>query len=356
MVDDPNGIRVDPTQKAGDTTCKKRDRYDLTFVDPDRRDEVLRRIGVIEAFEKAPGRRNAEQAAQELGINVHHFYRLARVWRETRRADLLPAATHAIKSGFRIDDRIQEILREVGRDHPDAPIGTIERLARPPIEALGLKLPSRPTVRSFVRKLRREWKAGEAAGVGLAIDFCAVGISVPVTGQRTLPIAAVVLDLESSTAVGAALGAEPSAALAARALVDAIDHAPAADIDEIEGIQITLQGHETGDWSQFAGLLWSLGFVLAQCSSKAGRLTHSIYGPRLSTFRLFPKLTGKPPLERRGSGLELSWRDAEDLFRSRLHAAANPARTLSRLPDNRRDVILTALAQFSDSAQPFANT
>jgi len=355
MADDPDEIRVEPKQKAGDTTRRKRDRYDLTFVDPDRRDEVLRRIGVIETFEKAPGRRNAEQAARELGINVHHFYRLARVWRETRRADLLPAARHAIKSGFRIDDRIQEILREVGRNHPDAPIGTIERLARPPIEALGLKLPSRPTVRSVVRKLHRERKAGEAAGVGLAIDFCAVGISVPVAGQRTLPVAAIVLDLESRTAVGAALGAEPSAALAARALVDAIDHAPAADVDATNGIQISLQSQETGDGSQFAGLLWSLGFMLAQCSSKAGRLTHSFYGPRLSTFRLFPKLTGKPPLERRGSGLELSWRDAEDLFRSRLHAAANPARTLSRLPDKMREGILTALAQFSDSGKPRAD-
>ncbi len=60
--------------------------HDLTFVAPERRAEVLRRIGVIERFLARPGRKAAEGAAEELGLRVAQF-NLVRAWRSFKRPD-----------------------------------------------------------------------------------------------------------------------------------------------------------------------------------------------------------------------------------------------------------------------------
>lgn len=105
------------------------DDIDMTGVDPVRWAEVRRRIRVIEAYRnlKKPAADDAQRAADELGISVHQFRRLERVWRAHRQASLVAKAgasrrrRRTMSTG--LPDATRDIIRQTIRD-----LGTNARL------------------------------------------------------------------------------------------------------------------------------------------------------------------------------------------------------------------------------------
>lgn len=67
---------------------------DLQGVDPERRQETARRIEVLDRYLAIglPDAADDSAHAAEVGVGVDQFRRLARVWREHRRPELLPGA------------------------------------------------------------------------------------------------------------------------------------------------------------------------------------------------------------------------------------------------------------------------
>ncbi|WP_137864595.1 MULTISPECIES: hypothetical protein [unclassified Sphingomonas] len=68
---------------------------DLSGIDPLRRDEVRRRIGILQRYLalKSPTKADAEHHAKQIGIGVQQFYRLAKVWRIKGEPEAVGAGT-----------------------------------------------------------------------------------------------------------------------------------------------------------------------------------------------------------------------------------------------------------------------
>lgn len=78
---------------------------DLEGIDPSRREEIARRVAVLERY-TAIGLADAVDDAAfaaEMGLGVGQFLRLARIWREHRRPDLLPGARKRDNSASDVD-------------------------------------------------------------------------------------------------------------------------------------------------------------------------------------------------------------------------------------------------------------
>lgn len=298
---------------------------DLSFVDPDRRTEVTRRIRLIEQFVRSPGRRNAEKAAAELGIGVFRFYKLVRIWREESRPERLTDVRRNRRRTDRIDQRIRAILRQIEKEHPTAPATRIEKIATVATKQQGLSLPSSPSVRSFIQKIRVARASTSPIGSGLAIDFCAIAVTVPLNGSSTLPVAAFVIDKECSMIVGLALSIRPDATTAARALLDCFQNGRLDDhrMKEPGQLEVTLNTTAEDGWSALVDVLSESGLrphTKLQKKITSLRLAKATFGEKIGGVRLRPNATAKEPEERRASGLSLSIEVAETMLRSRLFA------------------------------------
>lgn len=103
---------------------------ELDLVRPERRDEILRKIRIIQrhiaAIELGEGDEKA--AAKEMGVTIAHFRVLVRTWMLQARAEALPGATRRGTSWRRRPShaRRQELLRAALADAvPDAPLRTV---------------------------------------------------------------------------------------------------------------------------------------------------------------------------------------------------------------------------------------
>ena len=94
--------------------------HDLTFVAPERRAEVHRRIAVIEHFIQKPGRKAAEVAAANLGIGVAQFYNLVRAWRGSQRPENIASGGSLRRRRPRMTDEQIEVIQDIVDRSPRA--------------------------------------------------------------------------------------------------------------------------------------------------------------------------------------------------------------------------------------------
>lgn len=106
------------------------EKIELDLVRPKRREEILRKIRIIQrhiaAIELGDGDEYA--AAKEMGVTTAHFRVLARTWLLHARAEALPGATRGGTPWRRRPShaRRQELLRAALADAvPDAPLRTV---------------------------------------------------------------------------------------------------------------------------------------------------------------------------------------------------------------------------------------
>lgn len=80
----------------------------LSRIDPSRREEVARRIEIIDRYVaiERPTEEDDRRTAQELGLAVDTMFRLAASWRRHRRADLLPGAQVDHVSSLSTEERL----------------------------------------------------------------------------------------------------------------------------------------------------------------------------------------------------------------------------------------------------------
>lgn len=132
---------------------------DLSGIDPLRRDEVRRRIEVLErylAIERGT-RADAERHAREIGIGVAQFYRLTKAWRLHRRPDVVGAGERGRpkvrKDGVPQASRriVDEVVQDVGAN---AKLEDLLMEVRRRCAAAGTPAPSRGALWTYVMDAR----------------------------------------------------------------------------------------------------------------------------------------------------------------------------------------------------------
>jgi hypothetical protein len=127
---------------------------DLSFVAPDRREEVLRRINAIEDFLQIHGRKSAEAHAAELGLRIAQFYNLVKAWKATRRPERIATAEHKRKRDLGVSTEQAEIMdRIIAADPRAAPAHTVHAIMRDGFEN-GWSLPRQEIVTRYVGRVR----------------------------------------------------------------------------------------------------------------------------------------------------------------------------------------------------------
>lgn len=307
-------------------------RHDLTFVDPDKREKVRRRIEEIEAFIASPGRKAAETAAQRLGLSVTQFYRIVKVWRKNPTPEKIADARRGMSKPRGVNPRVVEILGATAQHNPNVPATTVGRLAAAAIVAEGLAVPSDDTIRSVIQAMRRETSAGTPAGVGLSLDFCRIDIPVARGDAERLPAVAMVIDLESREFVGLALAAEPGVQLAARALIDAAENSKCVGVQSAS-IPLKLDITAGHGWQELLAALEP--GPLRRFGRKTDEIVGSqtatrIMGRTLAGFKLSVQLWGQHALAGRRSST-MSMADAEAMLRNRMRYTTVTGGALARL-------------------------
>lgn len=199
--------------------------HDLTFVAPERRDEVRRRIAVVERFIAAPGRGAAEAAARELGLRPAQFYNLVRAWRLKPVPEAMMGRHAPRNASPRIAKSVLDLIDEViASDGRAAARAVIDRVAAVAAER-GMSLPNPSTVARYVRRKRPTLLTDEQrSSLDLIIDHTVVDLAVDFgDGRPRRPLATLVIDVTSEAPVGLAISSgTPAPAHTANAMLDAL--------------------------------------------------------------------------------------------------------------------------------------
>lgn len=197
--------------------------HDLTFVAPERRDEVRRRLAAIERFLANPGRRMAEQCAAELGLRHGQFYNLVRAWRASGRPELVDPGRRPAR-GSTMSAKQQRIVDEVIAEDIRAPIGELIKRVLSAAEASGVRMPHLENVTRRVRSGRPSLLTKQVKNeLDLLVDHTVLDLPVDYGGGDVRrPLATMVIDVASDAIVGLALArGTPSPESTAAALADA---------------------------------------------------------------------------------------------------------------------------------------
>jgi len=279
---------------------------DLAFVDPERREEVRRRIAAVKRFLASPGRAHATRLAQEIGLGPGQFYRLVNAWKATGRADGLAQAVRRHRVPTRaFDEREMRTIRRLEAANPDAPVERVVAAFQTLVDEGTVRRRGLSTIRKAVKTARGDRLAGSAAGTGLLVDHCAIDLPVvSASGARTMPVAALVLDLGRRTPIGIALDAEgPSPTTAARALLHALGTPGATDPD-VDAVAITLDV-DVDAAPGWAGLVQAFEEADVRVHAREVNVlrthptTTTILGEALLGVPLRPRNTARPPHLRR---------------------------------------------------------
>lgn len=288
--------------------------YDLTFVAPHRREEVLRRIGIIERYLEEPTRAVAERSAKEMGVNVVHIYNLARIWRETGRPEALPGAGRPSKRRRQVAPRVDRLIARAVRDAPDGKVEPIVARVLVLGDRENIELPGISTIRKYVAEAMKGRLPAEsfAANSDWLIDSCAVDLPVAMPGgQIVMPIATMVIDVASATVLSVVLDiAGPPAGSAGRALLKLIGGERGDSLGRKP--RIAIEGYPDEDWPTFFNLLTEAGFDVQYRDRKStapAEAAPRLLGSWKAGVRLRPRATrrkfelrpatlveGRPPL------------------------------------------------------------
>lgn len=299
--------------------------YDLTFVAPHRREEVVRRIRVVEQFIVKPGRAAAERGAAELGIGITLFYALARIWRETRSPAQMIGASRPRQRHSRLAAEQQVKIEAAIRELPD---GSVQAIAVRAIElgkAAGVTMPALNSIRKAV-ELRRAGtlsSASPAAGADVVVTTCA--IDLPILSDDSMPsmplLTAVIEIGPPPTVRGLVLSVAGDQPAIARALLDALrgwrsrsGHTP----------KLAFGPPADGNATLLEALA-AAGLTVRTMPQTPQSVMHdavALLGRKPAGFRLLPSLTTRSPAQRiptlAAGASPLPLNEAEQLLRSRL--------------------------------------
>ncbi len=299
--------------------------YDLSHVGPHRRHEVLRRIRILDAY--IAGEITGRQAMTDLDLSEPTFRRLLRIWRATRKPELIGASGRVRQPRVPVTSEQKHIIEEVERTHPDKPIKQLVQLCLDLGRDRGVPMPGIKNTSSYARQYRRERGLRPEGVHDLVLGFCA--IDLPIAHPRygiIAPIMSVLLDVSNvPVPLGVALSQdEPSPALAARTLLDAIARAEAPR--QVPAHEFQLPTSTSAGWNELARSVEDAGLNTRQLPLKprSARRVTDLLGKRPGGIELFPDLSSRPANQRTirlRPGQPIAIRDAEELIRGRLRTA-----------------------------------
>lgn len=245
----------------------------LASMDPVRREAVLRRIRVIEQFLEGPGGDDeVYAAAKQLGMGISSFYRIARVWRETRDPFRLGIRSKrpSMDGANVIEAQRIDIIRTAAAEMPRNAARTrvLER-ARQIAADRNVSLPNVGELRRLVYRAapRPVASDGSEAGPGmLIVDHVAIDMGVVFSPERppVRPIATILADGDTGGILNLALGATPPTATTVAGLLSGalgagiVASDPNADVERVRPVWI--DGHEGDGWGLLFQRLDEVGF------------------------------------------------------------------------------------------------
>lgn len=304
----------------------------LAKVPPHKRENVRKRILVIERFLANESSEEAEAGATELGMGLASFHALARAWRHNRSAVELAGAGHPRADHHRLNQAQTDVISAAVAEMPGA---VIEHIGARAVEiARERSVPMvgwAPLTRHIgILATGRLPSDSPAAAADLVIEHCVIDLPVgdPATMTGRMPIATLVTNVEQARVLGLSLVEEtPTAEGTARALAEALKRlTPTAGARTVTIYLNSLRGP---GWQSLREVLDRPGIALID---KVGEkvsppnATIRLLGHRLVGIRLMPRLgrrlfVARPAtIEVGGRPLELD--EAEDFLRARWTSTA----------------------------------
>ncbi|WP_298814718.1 hypothetical protein [uncultured Sphingomonas sp.] len=329
--------------------------YDLSLVAPDRRDEVLRRITIIDSFLKGRGRKAAEAHARELGLGVAQFYNLVRSWEASRRPERLVGAGDRRERALGVTSEqsahMDAVIAEDPRAAPADLVAAIERTAA----AKGLAMPRREIVARYVARARPPLLPAHCRDSQIMLDQVVIDIPVRSDSEVIRPMATFTIDTATEAAVGMSLSlGHPSPGAAAASLLDALRHgqrhATAATAPRLR-LPRPQDGIEA--WAALDDVLDEAGMEVDAAIAAPrsyGAIVEALLGRRHGRIEMRPRLVSAPLKDRLMRGYSalapMTLEVATEYARSRLVGLRTSA-AFAFLDDLSRDRLDNQLLQLS---------
>ena len=233
---------------------------DLSSIDPLRREEVTRRIDLLDAYIKLNSSRaeDAGRYAEEIGISVAQFYKLARVWRMHRDPKLVGAGRRGGKR-IRRDGISQDVKRIVAEavDEIGAEAGheVIYREVVRRSRVAGVDAPSRGSVWTFVMN-RRATSPTQDGPPGIIVGRLWPRLPTMRSSEVVFPEVVIAMRLPDRVILGIDVSTDPdrkpSAAVALAHAFDAMDaidenlqvFVETGDVEDISAVHVAKLGHD----------------------------------------------------------------------------------------------------------------
>ncbi|WP_294293737.1 hypothetical protein [uncultured Sphingomonas sp.] len=234
---------------------------DLSGIDPLRRDEVRRRIEVLDRYLaiKHPKRTDAQRHADEIGIGIAQFYRLAKTWRLHRKPQMVGAGERGRprtrRDGVPPKSRsiVAEVIDELGAD---AKLADLLREVARRCEAAGTVTPSRGALWTYVMDSRATSRIRTDEPRRIVVGRFWAELPTVHGGGTMFPEVAIALLLPKRTITGTDISLDPgkraSAALALARAFATMGDVPAdlqvevsvADREEVLPVHLARLGRE----------------------------------------------------------------------------------------------------------------
>ncbi|MBY0282400.1 MAG: hypothetical protein K2W81_00395 [Sphingomonas sp.] len=332
--------------------------HDLTFVALERRDEVRRRILVVERFIAAPGRRAAEAAAAELGLRPAQFYNLVRAWRLKPEPEAMMGRHAPRNTSPRIAKSVLDLIDEVIAADGRAAAGAVIDAVAAAAAKKGISLPNSSTVARYVRRKRPTLLTNEQRSrLDLIVDHTVIDLAVDFgDGCARRPLATLVIDVASETPVGLAISnGTPASAHTATAMLDAlrrgIQYTSTSSGKPRVGI-VAMAEAECGTVIEALRLVGLEATYVLTHAHGGGLVAESVLGREHAGLRLKQRLIWHRGSRRsatvKSGAKALTPADAEELIRGRL-LSGQPTMAFAHLHGNCRGRLTKALTEIAQA-------
>lgn len=301
---------------------------DFSRVAPHRRDEVARRIGIIERYVAREITRR--EAIDQLGLTEVSFWILVRGWLDNGRPEALMGSGKERKKVDSFSETQRQLISDAEAGARTQSVSQVMERARRLAELRGVALPGVTAMKTLIGQIRRSRGLRPEGVRDVLVTHCAIDVPVRHAEHGVVaPIAALVLDIRrEATVLGMSLSMEPpSSSSAAAALLDALSADYLPQSQELNECRV-LVGAGAG-WSNLEDALQgaNLPLYFMPARPRSWREIVGLLGHRPGGIRLKPDLTERPEGERAAhvpqGGTSLDLKDADAILRGRFKGSSS---------------------------------
>lgn len=307
----------------------KEKQLDFSRVAPHRRDEVARRIEIIERYVARETSRR--EAIAQLGLTEVSFWILVRGWLDNGRPEALMGSGKERKKVDSVSDAQRQLISDAEAAARTQSVSQVMERARRLAELRGVGLPGVTTMKTLIGEIRRGRGLRPEGVRDVLVTHCAIDVPVRHAEHGVVaPIAALVLDIRrEATVLGMSLSTEaPSSSSAAAALLDALSADYLPQSQALNECRVLVGA--SGGWSNLEEALQgaNLPLYFMPARPRSWREIVGLLGLRPGGIRLKPDLTERLESERVAhvpqGGTSLDLQDADAILRGRFKGSHSP--------------------------------